>query len=107
MYFLLLGMMGQAWMKGTSIGAWPCMEMAARRHFNLGHLFQYFYEFVHSLIWCCDTFYFGPGPCNFRRILISHFLESVFEGKRTFRVGFGHHFHGWPKPHLFALKYSP
>lgn len=25
--------------------------------------------------------YFGPGPCNFRRILISHFLESVFEGK--------------------------
>src|SRR4051812_29988825 len=30
--------------------------------------------------------YFGPGPCNFRRILISHFLESVFEGKRTFRV---------------------
>ena len=51
--------------------------------------------------------YFGPGPCNFRRILISHFLESVFEGKRTFRVGFGHHFHGWPKPHLFALKYSP
>src|SRR3954462_9489493 len=38
--------------------------------------------------------YFGPGPCNFRRILISHFLESVFEGKRTFRFGFGHHFHG-------------
>src|SRR3954465_2952674 len=27
--------------------------------------------------------YFGPGPCNFRRILNSHFLESIFEGKRT------------------------
>src|SRR3954471_11192326 len=29
MYFLLLGMMDQAWMRGTSIGAWPCMEMEA------------------------------------------------------------------------------
>src|SRR3954464_13627347 len=29
LYFLLLGMMGQAWMQGTSIGAWPCMEMEA------------------------------------------------------------------------------
>src|SRR3954462_6018239 len=48
--------------------------------------------------------YFGPGPCNFRRILISYFLESVFEGKRTFRVGFGHHFHGWPKPPFSPLN---
>ena len=29
MYFLLLGMMDQAWIRGTSIGSWPCMEMAA------------------------------------------------------------------------------
>src|SRR3954465_3990875 len=27
--------------------------------------------------------YFGPGPCNFRRILNRNFLESVFEEKRT------------------------
>ena len=48
--------------------------------------------------------YFGPGPCNFRRILISHFLESVFEEKRTSRVGFGHHFHGWTKPTFSSLN---
>src|SRR3954470_13065330 len=48
--------------------------------------------------------YFGPGPCNFRRILNRHFLESVFEGRRPSRVGFGHHFHGWPKPHLCSLN---
>src|SRR3954465_13081559 len=29
MYFLLLGIMDQALMRGTSIGAWSCMEMAA------------------------------------------------------------------------------
>ena len=116
----LLGMMDQAWTRGTSYGACTSMEMAAGVHMrkemtlpmetmmieDLDEIFMpILHIFIHSHIWCCATSFFGPGPCIFEIPLNRLFLESISMEESLPRVGFRRHPLAGRNPTPFLLIY--